>query len=196
MKFHLTESEDEGKVDEAAVGVGGAVSEEVGIGIPGLRAVPVEDVGDVEGDGEAFLPEVGIESHIDRVGALFFDKQRLRGRGVVAREVQTDTLGDVCPAVETETIGGHRATVVSCLGVVHLVARAVEVGIEAEVEPGCGAVGDVAFDAGLETAAHVVWHAVGDEPPKVWVYLADCLAAIVDIVSGETGVTLDAHRAM
>ena len=196
MEFHLAEAEGEGEGDEAAVGVGGAVAEEVGVGVPRLGAVPVEEVADVEHHREAFLPEVGAEPHINGVAALTLDEEGLRGRVVVAREVQPHPSGDVCPAVETETVGGHLAAVVSCLGVIHLVARAVEVGIEAEVEPRHRAIGDVAFDSCLVAAAYVVGGAVADEPSEVWVNLADSLFTVVDVVGGEACIALDAHRAM
>ena len=130
--------------------------EEVGVGVPRLGTVPVEKVGDVEHHREAFLPEVGAEAHINGVAALTLDEEGLCGRGVVAREVEAYPSGDVCPAVETETIGGHSIVVVTRLGVVYLVARAVEVGIEADVEPRHRAIGDVAFDTGPVAAAHVV----------------------------------------
>ena len=96
--------------------MGGAVVEEIGVGVPRLGAVPVEEVGDVEHHRETFLPEVGAEAHINGVAALTLDEEGLRGRAVVAREVQPHTSGDVGPAVEAETIGGHSIVVVSCLG--------------------------------------------------------------------------------
>ena len=83
MEFHLAEAEGDREADETAVGVGGAVAEEVGVGVPGLGAVPVEEVGDVEHQRETFLQEVGTEAHIDRVAALLLDEKRLCGGGVV-----------------------------------------------------------------------------------------------------------------
>ena len=80
LKFHLAEAEGEGKANKAAVGVGGAVVEEIGVGVPRLGAVPIEEVGDVEHYRKAFLPEVGAESHINGVGALSLDEECLRGR--------------------------------------------------------------------------------------------------------------------
>ena len=194
MEFHLAETEGEGEGDETAVGVGGAVAEEVGVGVPGLGAVPVEEVGDVEHHREAFLPEVGAEPHINGVAALTLDEEGLRGRVVVAREVQPHPSGNVCPAVETETVGCHRAGVVSCLGVIHLIARAVEVGIKAKVEPSHGTISDVALKACLVAAAYVVGRAVADEPSEVGVNLADSLFAVVDVVGRKTCIALDAHR--
>ena len=79
---------------------------------------------------------------------------------------------------------------------VHLVARAIEVGIKAEVEPGHGAVGDVALDTCLVAAAHVVGHAETDNPAKEGVYFADCLFAVFDVVGGQSHITLYSHRAM
>ena len=79
---------------------------------------------------------------------------------------------------------------------VHLVARAVEVGIQTEVEPRHGAVGKVAFNTCLVAAAHVVGDAVADEPSEVGVYLAESLFAVVDVVGRKAGITLYAHRAM
>lgn len=196
LEFHLAEAEGDGEANEAAVGVGGAVAEEVGVGVPRLGAVPVEEVGDVEYHREAFLPEVGAEAHINGVAALTLDEEGLCGRGVVAREVEAHTPGDVGPAVEAEAVGGHGTAVVSRLGVVYLVARAVEVGIKAEVEPRRGAVGEVAFDTGPVAAAHVVGGAVGDEASEIGVYFAGCLAAVVDVVGRKAGVALDAHRAV
>ena len=195
-EFHLAEAEGDGEANEAAVGVGGAVAEEVGVGVPRLGTVPVEEVGDVEHHREAFLPEVGAEAHVNGVAALTLDEECLCGRGVVAREVEANTSGDVGPAVEAETVGGHGIVVVSRLGVIHLVARAVEVGIQTEVEPRHRAIGNVAFDSGLETVAYVVGHAVADEPSEVGVNLIQSLFAVVDIVGGETGITLDTHRAV
>ena len=196
LEFHLAETEGDGKTDKAAVGVGGAVVEEIGVGVPRLGAVPVEEVGDVEHYREAFLPEVGAEPHINGVAALTLDEEGLRGRGVVAREVETHPSGNVCPTVEAEAVGGHGTGVMPCLGVVHVVARTVEVGIKAEVEPRHRAVGYVSFDAGLVATAYVVGGAVADEPPEVGVNLADGLLAVADIIGGQTGVTFYAHRAM
>ena len=176
--------------------MGGAVAEEVGVGVPRLGAVPVEEVGDVEHHRETFLPEVGAKAHINGVAALTLDEEGLRGRAVVAREVQPHTSGDVGPAVEAETVGGHGIVVVSCLGVIHLVARAVEVGIETEVEPSDGTVSDVALEACLITAAYVVGGAVADEPPEVWVNLTDSLFAVVDVVGRKARIALYAHRAV
>lgn len=196
MEFHLAEAEGDGECDEAAVGVGGAVAEEVGVGVPRLGAVPVEEVADVEHHRETFLPEVGAEPHINSVATLTLDEEGLRGRAVVAREVQPHPSGDIGPAVEAETVGGHSIVVVSRLGVIHLIARAVEVGIKAEVEPRHRAVGKVAFNTCLVAAAYVVGRAVADEPPEVGVYLADSLFAVVDVVGGEACIALDAHRAV
>lgn len=196
LKFHLAEAEGDGEANEAAVGVGGAVAEEVGVGVPRLGAVPVEEVGDVEHHRETFLPEVGAEPHINGVAALTFDEEGLCGRRVVAREVEAHPTRDVGPAVEAEAVGDHGTAVVPRLGVIYFVARAVEVGIEAEVEPCHRAIGGVAFDAGLVAAAHVVGHAVADETPEVGVNLADSLFAVVDVVGRKAGITLYAHRAM
>ena len=161
LEFHFAEAEGEAECDETAGGLPFTIGDKEGVVVACCPSVLVEDVVDVEVDGQLAVKEICIDTEVDALVRLVGGEDALGGAAVVGIDEELVVLPKLSPSVEAETVAPDRIQErLTAEGEVLVVIS--EGTREPDIDERGGSVGDIEVEAGGVGVADVHWLGVAD----------------------------------